>query len=163
VSFLFRDLSLLIFLFFAPSRCPQVAFSTPANAAPYLYAVPNSLACFSNLLKHFNVRPSFGSSDFAAVLRRMAVETGAAGKTSSTEEGEGAKSTVSGGAAGGGTKDDKKLDGMQGSVQALTPSQLDLALSLVQVLSDDRIRVKDFEVSVHRGWTFIRYELYECE
>ena len=94
----------------------------------------------------------------------MAVETGAAGISSSTEEGEGAKSPVSGGAAGGGgTKDDKKLDGMQGSVQALTPSQLDLALSLVQVLSDDRIRVKDFEVSVHRGWTFIRYELYECE
>jgi len=134
-----------------------VAFSTPANADPYLYAVPNSLACFSNLLKHFNVRPSFGSSDFAAVLRRMAVETGAAGiATNSAEQGEGSKAPVRGGAAATAvTNDSKKLaTARTGSARALTSAQLDLALSLVQVLSDDRIRVKDFEVCLCRGLWF---------
>jgi sacsin len=100
----------------------QVAFSTPANAAPYLYAVPNSLACFATLLNHFSVRPTFGSSDFAAVLRRMAVETGA------VVSGETGAAAV--------------------AARALSPSQLALALSLVQVLSDDRLRAKDLDVWV---------------
>ncbi|CAN0259506.1 unnamed protein product, partial [Ectocarpus sp. 4 AP-2014] len=56
----------------------QVAFTSPANAAPYLYAVPPDLACFATLLKRFGVRPSFGPSDFCHALRRLAVETGAA-------------------------------------------------------------------------------------
>lgn len=56
----------------------QVAFTSPANAAPYLYSVPPDLACFATLLKRFGVRQSFGPSDFCHALRRLAVETGAA-------------------------------------------------------------------------------------
>ncbi|CAN0511661.1 unnamed protein product, partial [Discosporangium mesarthrocarpum] len=56
----------------------QVAFTSPANAAPYLYAVPPDLACFATLLRRFGVRSSFGPSDFCAALWRLALETGAA-------------------------------------------------------------------------------------
>ena len=34
----------------------QVAFHSPANAAPYLYSVPPDLACFNSLLRTFGVR-----------------------------------------------------------------------------------------------------------
>jgi hypothetical protein len=47
----------------------QVAFACPANAAPYLYAVPPDLACFSKLLQRFGVRPAFTSGDFVQVTR----------------------------------------------------------------------------------------------
>jgi sacsin len=92
----------------------RVAFSTPANAAPYLYAVPPDLVCFNSLLRAFGVRSSFGTSDWASVLKQMAVETNVDDETKDTTP--------------------------------LSPSQLELALLLVQVLSDDTMRVGDLEI-----------------
>ena len=43
----------------------QVAFRCPANATPYLFAVPSDLVCFAALLKRFGVRPRFGFTDFS--------------------------------------------------------------------------------------------------
>ena len=99
----------------------QVAFSAPANAAPYLYTIPPDLACFSTLLRNFGVRKTFGTSDWVQVLRIMATETG----------------VVSGGGGGSASS---------GEPRALSASQLALALSLVQALSDDTMRVADLEV-----------------
>jgi hypothetical protein len=50
-----------------------VAFACPANAAPYLYAVPPDLACFSKLLKRFGVRAAFTSGDFVQVTRQYSI------------------------------------------------------------------------------------------
>jgi hypothetical protein len=134
----------------------QVAFTTPANAAPYLYAVPPDLACFGTLLRTFGVRKTFGTSDWVAVLRQMAVETfvvttaaegaGAAAAAASassikTARGLGAEAVAVAGAATG-------IGGGGGVVVAkpLSATQLELALSLVQVLSDDTMQVADMEV-----------------
>lgn len=93
VSFTFVFFFIPLHMIFSPFqvKCPltapctptrkkleQVAFTSPANAAPYLYSVPPDLACFATLLKQLGVRPSFGPSDFCHALRRLAVETGAA-------------------------------------------------------------------------------------
>jgi sacsin len=50
----------------------HVAFTSAINAVPYLFTVPPDLACFRNLLSIFNVRETFGSSDYCLVLNRMA-------------------------------------------------------------------------------------------
>ncbi len=59
--------------FVRPSR---VAFSSPINAAPYLYLVPQDLAVFRNLLSVFDVRMTFGALDYVEVLQQMAEESG---------------------------------------------------------------------------------------
>ena len=51
----------------------MIAFASPANAAPYLYAVPPDLACFGNLLTAVGVRaraerPSLGDAEAARRL-----------------------------------------------------------------------------------------------
>ena len=48
----------------------MIAFASPANAAPYLYAVPPDLACFGNLLTAVGVRARFGPSDYCQARAR---------------------------------------------------------------------------------------------
>ena len=150
---------------------PQVAFTSPANAAPYLYAVPPDLACFATLLKRFGVRPSFGPSDFCHALRRLAVETGAAepavapvaaGAVVESRRGSGGgggmvESLVAlAGFKGQGAEDRDgrgggRADGSGGGervARELSPAQVELAVAMVQVLSDESIRVSDLEVWV---------------
>lgn len=85
----------------------HIAFSSSINAAPYLFTVPPDLACFRNLLSIFQVRNTFGSSDYCLVLQRMAIE-----------------------------KTGKNLDS----------KQIDLAVSLVQKLSDDVLKLGGMEI-----------------
>lgn len=84
----------------------HVAFTSSFNAHPYLYTVPPDILCFKNLLSIFNVRDTFGTSDYCLVLRRMA-ETKAS-----------------------------KLDSQQ----------IELAINLVQKISDDALRLENMEV-----------------
>eukprot|EP00624_Nannochloropsis_granulata_P006097 evm.model.NODE_4411_length_24991_cov_22.225641.5 len=110
----------------------QVAFASQVNATPYLYTVPPDLACFAPLLKTLGVRASFGPSDFVQVLHNMAMETGAKGSSSSSKTAAGHKK---GWAAAAGT----------GS-GTLTLFQLELAIALVQRLSDEVMQVSDWEL-----------------
>jgi sacsin len=89
----------------------HVAFSSSINATPYLFTVPPDLACFKSLLTFFNVRNTFGSSDFCLVLNRMAEEQ----KGNDIKEGWNEEKT-------------------------------ELAVNLVQKISDDVLRLKDFEI-----------------
>ena len=104
----------------------QVAFKSPANATPYLYSVPPDLACFGNLLRSFGVRSQFGTSDYCQVLRTMAAETGVLGGGLGAEAGAGGKASP--------------------SHQSLDTTRLELALAMVQTLSDDAMRVTDLEI-----------------
>lgn len=104
-------------------QAEQVAFAAQVNATPYLYSVPADLACFAPLLKAHGVRASFGAGDFVQVLQAMAVETGA---------------TAAAGGGGGGN------DG----ATPLTPQQLELAIALVQRISDESMMVGNWEVFV---------------
>ena len=94
---------------FVPSD--HVAFTSSLNATPYLFTVPPDLACFKNLLTHFKVRNTFGSSDFCLVLNRMAEEQ--------TNEDIGKKKNA---------------------------QKIELAVNLVQKISDDVLRLQDFEI-----------------
>lgn len=153
-----------------------MAFTSPANAAPYLYAVPPDLACFATLLKRFGVRPSFGPSDFCHALRRLAVETGAAEPAVAPVAAAVGDSRRSGGGGGGGMVESLvalagfkgqgaegmdgrggvRVDGSSGGgsgggervARELSPAQVELAVAMVQVLSDESIRVSDLEVWV---------------
>lgn len=153
-----------------------MAFTSPANAAPYLYAVPPDLACFATLLKRFGVRPSFGPSDFCHALRRLAVETGAAEPAVASVAATSINESRRGGGGGGGGMveslvalarfkgqgaDDMdgrggvRVDGSSGGsgggervARELSPAQVELAVAMVQVLSDESIRVSDLEVWV---------------
>jgi len=98
--------------------CDQVAFRCPANAAPYLYAVPPDLACFSQLLKNFGIRKEFGPSDFAGVLKTMAMETNVLEVNSRS----------------------------QPPPKPLSAQQVELAIAMVQLLSDDVRHVSDLEI-----------------
>ena len=127
-------------------QAEQVAFKSQVNATPYLYSVPPDLACFSPLLKTMGVRQSFGSGDFVQVggyliaafslgtcsslivcfvinnlqvLHTIAVETNVVP----------AKSTKA-----------------EGQPVPLTPSQLELSIALVQMISDEVMMVGDWEV-----------------
>ncbi|CAM9133150.1 unnamed protein product, partial [Laminaria digitata] len=149
-----------------------VAFMSPANAAPYLYAVPPDLACFATLLRRFGVRSSFGPSDFCHALRRLAVETGAADPAVSPASAVAADNNLTGSQVtkgGGGTvkslvalagygKGEMEGEGAGGGggggagrvrvARELSPAQVELAVAMVQVLSDESIRVSDLEVWV---------------
>lgn len=121
-----------------PLRPPQVAFTSPANAAPYLYAVPPDLACFDTLLRRFGVRPSFGPSDFCHALRRLAVETGAAEPGTvpvQTSEGGGMVASLLAMAGSGRSGDNTAGGAGAGSrvARPLSPAQVDLAVAMVQV------------------------------
>lgn len=89
----------------------HVAFTSSINAIPYLFTVPPDLACFKNLLTHFSVRNTFGSTDFCLVLNRMADEQRSKENHSKLS--------------------DKKVE---------------LAVNLVQKISDDILRLKDFDI-----------------
>lgn len=143
---------------------------SPANAAPYLYAVPPDLACFATLLKRFGVRPSFGPSDFCHALRRLAVETGAAEPAVAPVATAAVAAAVenrrdTGGGGGGMVESLVALAGFKGQsaeekdgggggdaaervARELSPAQVELAVAMVQVLSDESIRVSDLEVWV---------------
>lgn len=138
-----------------------MAFTSPANAAPYLYAVPPDLACFATLLRRFGVRPSFGPSDFCHALRRLAIETGAVQSVvtpalavaAAVEEGNGGQARKGGGgmvgslvalagyglggrggrARGGGRAKDNDEGGEEKVVRELSPAQVELAVAMVQV------------------------------
>ncbi len=88
----------------------HVAFTSSINATPYLFTVPPDLACFKNLLTHFSVRSTFGSSDFCLVLTRMAEEQK--------------------------SKDESLWNN----------EKVELAVNLVQKISDDVLRLRDFEI-----------------
>ena len=135
----------------ALARRSQVAFTSPANAAPYLYAVPPDLACFATLLKRFGVRPSFGPSDFCHALRRLAVESGAAEPvvtpSATSSSSSGGQSRVGGGSGGtrrgmleglaarGGVEEARKSGKRVGTPRQLTPAEVELAVAMVQVRS----------------------------
>lgn len=89
----------------------HIAFTSSINATPYLFTVPPDLACFNNLLTYFNVRATFGSSDFCLVLKRMSEEQL------------------------------NKEDELK-----LSDDKIELAVNLVQKVSDDILRLKDFEI-----------------
>ncbi len=89
----------------------HVAFTSNINASPYLMEVPPDLACFKNLLNLFNVRDTFGSSDYCLVLNRMAEE-----------------------------------QKRQGQKIKLSDHKTELAVNLVQKISDDILRLQDFEI-----------------
>lgn len=113
-------------------QAEQVAFAAQVNATPFLYSVPADLACFSPLLKAHGVRPAFEAGDFVQVLQAMALETGAvvgAEKAAATGGGKGSSSGSS-------------SDG----VKPLTPQQLELAIALVQRISDESMMVADWEI-----------------
>ena len=88
----------------------HAAFSSPINAAPYLYTVPSDLLVYDTLLKTFGVRSSFGSSDFSSVLLQMAKEDA------------------------------------DGSKRRLAPQQVELAVNIVQIISDDVMKLNDMEI-----------------
>jgi sacsin len=100
-------------------KIEQVAFTSPVNAAPYLYTVPTDLAVFSNLLEAFGVRRNLSASDFRQVLLSMASETRADLQS----------------------QPDTKPN-------PLIPTQLELAISLIQILSDEGNRAADWELFV---------------
>ena len=52
-----------------------VAFTSSLSLSPYLYAIPQDLAVYKNLLNLFDIKQSFGARDFVSVLRQMAMET----------------------------------------------------------------------------------------
>lgn len=133
---------------------------SPANAAPYLYAVPPDLACFATLLRRFGVRSSFGPSDFCHALRRLAVETGAADPAVPPASAAVAGNNLSGNQAakggggmveslvalagyrkGGAEGDGGGEDGGEGRVRVareLSPAQVELAVAMVQVSWGER-------------------------
>lgn len=88
----------------------HIAYTSSINAQPYLFTVPPDLACFRNLLSAFNIRTTFGSSDYCMVLIRMAKDT----------------------------KDNRAYD--------WGPKQVELAVNLVQKISDDVLRLNDLEI-----------------
>lgn len=104
------------------------------NATPYLYSVPPDLACFAPLLKSLGVRESFGASDFVQVLQTMAIETGAKADPAASSITT-VLSTLSSGIWGPGKR-----------TTTLTHFQLELAIALVQRLSDEVMQVADWEI-----------------
>lgn len=91
-----------------------VAMSSPIDAAPFLHVLPRELSVpFGAFMTAMGVRQSFGASDYAFVLRRIAEEAMPA--------------TASSGAV---------VSTTSGAASPLSPTHLDLALSLVQRLSD---------------------------
>lgn len=90
--------------FVHPSR---VAFSATLSLTPYLYAIPQDLAVYSSLLNMFDVKETFSSRDYVAVLHQMAVDTKSTGNT----------------------------DGV--SQHALSDTLIDMAVSLVTLLSSE--------------------------
>jgi sacsin len=55
---------------FVPAR--SIAFESPANFHPYLYAIPSELASYRRLLEALEVRERFAVRDYAQLLFRMA-------------------------------------------------------------------------------------------
>lgn len=87
----------------------HIAYSSSINAQPYLFTVPPDLACFRNLLSTFNIRQTFGSSDYCMVLSRMAKDF-----------------------------QEKKTENSARTIE--------LAVSLVQKISDDVFRLTGFDI-----------------
>ncbi len=50
----------------------QVALNAPDNAKPFLYTIPDAMACFEKLLKLCRVRASFSGQDFIKLLASLA-------------------------------------------------------------------------------------------
>ena len=61
-----------------------MAFEAPANAKPYLVAVPPELDTFEPLLRALGVRQAFAPQDFAFALRSLAKSTDKAADSPST-------------------------------------------------------------------------------
>jgi hypothetical protein len=113
---------------FAPAAA--VAFAAPLDARPFLFASPPELLPFTDLLRALGVRESFGASDFAAALRRIA--------------GEARPAAAPPAAPAAGAPE-------PAAPRALSPRRLDLAIALVQRLSDcvgSGARPADLEVLV---------------
>jgi sacsin len=89
----------------------RVAFSATLSLTPYLYAIPQDLAVYSTLLNLFDVKESFTARDYVAVLHQMAGDTGAISSTASDN-----------------THNNQ-------SQKALSDAQIDMAVSLVTLLS----------------------------
>lgn len=83
-----------------------VAYKSSINAHPYIYTIPHELSCFKNLLSIFNIRETFGSSDYCRVLSRMA----------------------------------------KSNITTLSLQHVELAVNLVQKVSDDVLRIGDLEI-----------------
>lgn len=89
----------------------NVAFSSPLNAAPYLNIVPQDLAVFRKLLAELGVRSRYTIRDFINVLREIANETQAI----------------------------PVQVGTKGQPRVLTDVQIELAISIVSLLSSDNM------------------------
>ncbi len=90
----------------------HVAYTSSINAHPYLFTVPPDLGCYRTLLSAFNIRDTFGSSDYCLVLNRMAKET------------------------------------KEGQANEWGANKIELAVNLVQKISDDILRLTDLEIYV---------------
>ena len=132
----------------------EAAFKGNAWAMePYLYVVPRGLAVgFHGLLSEFGVREEFTASDFAMVLRTMAEEhtthhttqttKGGGGKGKGSGKGSGKESGGTGGTGGTGGGSSVEY------VPIKSDRKLDLAVSLVQTLSDAALKAVDLEIWV---------------
>ena len=108
----------------------QVAFASQVNATPYLYSAPPDLVCFAPLFKELGVRASFAPSDFVNVLQMMAAETYAT-RCEFTQTW---------------IVPDRNTNLSRSENVCLRPAQLELAITLVQRLSDEIIQVSDWEI-----------------
>ncbi|KAG5176706.1 hypothetical protein JKP88DRAFT_265343 [Tribonema minus] len=141
----------------------RVAFSAPANAAPYLYSVPSDFACFGVLLRELGVREAFGPGDFCFVLRTMAIETHALIEepervadaphlAPAAAQGAGGLLQALRGAVAGNWSPSpqpaqrKSAEPVRKTPRPLSPAQVDLAVAMVQVLSDESFRAADWEI-----------------
>lgn len=57
-------------------KADKVALISPMNVTPYLYQLPQDMRLFTNLLTLFNIKHSFTSRDYIAVLQDMAMKYG---------------------------------------------------------------------------------------
>ena len=74
-----------------------MAFEAPANARPYLVAVPPELDAFEALLRALGVRQAFAPRDFALALRGLASSQAQAGGLQSALDADQVKGVLSSG------------------------------------------------------------------
>ena len=106
-------------------RVDRVAHSPSIHAPPYLLPVPPDLSCFRRVLQFAGIRKDFGVSDYYLALKRMAEETE--------------------------IKKCENTDNIRNVIlrEALDSRKIDIAVGLVQRISDDESRgLGDMEIFV---------------
>lgn len=122
--------------------------------------MPPDLACFGSLLRLFGVRAAFGTSDWVSVLRILASETGVPGVAPPLPAAALVTAAPKGSAKAGTAAPAAKTEAALGS--PLSTTQLELALALVQAISDDTMRAGDLEVSLLLLYFFEVFNVKSC-